>query len=214
MTYSPGSPTWPCRPLAAIAEVILGLASPRHVANETGGASVVSVINVRDLDDGRVAPHDQLEVRAVAPGLSADRYRVRAEDVLITCRGTQLKVAQVGDGLDRAVISSNLIAVRPGPALLPAVLFAFFRSTSGHAALRGRNRSSNLTLALSPSCIGRIDVPVPPLEIQQRIADLVQAAEENYAAALGAAKRRRTVAHEVSIRLMTGALVGEPEERR
>lgn len=212
MTNSFGSPAWPRRPLAQIAEVFLGLASLRHVAEDAGGATVVSVINVRDLDDGRVAPRDRLEVRAVAPGLPADRYRVRADDVLITCRGTQLKVAQVGEGVEGAVISSNLIAIRPGPDLLAPVLFAYFRSTSGRAALRGRNRSSNLTLALSPTSIGRIEVPVPPFEAQRRIADLVQAAEENYAAAVGAAEWRRKVAHEVAIKLLTGALADEPKK--
>lgn len=170
------------------------------------------MINVRDLDDGRVASRDRLEVRSVARSFPADRYRVRAEDVLVTCRGTQLKVARVDDDTQGAVISSNLIIVRSGPDLLPPVLFGFLQSANGHAELRGRSRSSTLTLALSPIGVGRIEVPVPPLEVQRRIADLVQAAEENYAAALGAAKRRREVAHKIAIDLLTGTPAGEAKE--
>jgi len=132
---------------------------------------------------------------------------------VVTCRGTQLKVAQVGDSARGAVISSNLIGIRPGPDVLPSVLFAYFRSSQGQAALLGRSRSSTQTLALSPKSVGRIAVPVPPMEVQRRVAELVRLAEESYAAAVEAAEWRRKVAHHVAINLMTGALDTEPREK-
>jgi restriction endonuclease S subunit len=133
---------------------------------------------------------------------------------LVTCRGTQLKIGLVLEESDGAVISSNLIGIRPLHDVLPPVLFAYLNSAAGISALRGRSRSSTLTLALSPKSVGRIEVPVPPLEIQRQIAELVQAGEDNYTAAIGAAAKRRMVAHEVANNLLVGALAGETAGRR
>lgn len=203
--------SWPQRPLADVAEVFLGLSSARHVTGDETSAQNLPLLNVRDLDDGRVAPLDRLEVRPVSRDLRVDRYRVRADDILVTCRGTQLKVAQVAGTSDGAIISSNLLALRAGPELLAPVLFAFLQSAQGQAAVLGRNRSSTLTLALSPKSVGRIVVPIPPLDVQRRIADLVRAAEDNHEAAIRAAQQRRAVAHAIALDLLLGAT---PQGRR
>ena len=195
---------YPRRPLAEVAEIFTGLASARRAAHAEDESTTVALVNVRDLDDGRVASLEQLETRPVPRDYSADRYRIREGDVLVTCRGTQLKVARVTGNAHGAVMSSNLIGIRTGPDLLSPVLFAFLRSRRGEAALLARSRSSTLSLALSPKSVGQIEVPVPPIEVQQQIAELVSAAEENYVAALGAAEQRRTVAHEVANNLLTG----------
>lgn len=196
---------WPHRPLADVAEVFLGLSSGRRMTSAETRADSLPLINVRDLDNGRVARLDRLEARTVSQGSRVDRYRVRTGDVLVTCRGAQLKVAHVTDATDGAIISSNLLALRVGPELLAPVLFAILQSAPGQAALLDRNRSSSLSLALSPNSVGRIVVPIPPLDVQRRIADLVRAAEDNHEAAIRAAQQRRALAHAVALGLLQGA---------
>ena len=149
----------------------------------------------------------------MACGPRIDRYRVEAGDIVLTCRGTQLKIALVPEDMSGVVISSNLIAVRPGPQLVPWVLFAFLQGPQGQAALLRRSRSSNLSIALSPKSVGQIVVPVPPMEIQERIAALMRSAEENYVAAIRAARRRRTVAQLVANNLLTRELAPESPKR-
>ena len=192
---------WPCRPLRAVAQVYVGMPIPRHLADERAGATV-AVINVRDLSDGRLGPLGTLEVRRVARGQRIDRYRVEAGDVVLTCRGTQLKIALVPEDMSGAVISSNLIAVRPGSQLVPWVLFAFLQGPQGQTALLRQSRSSNLGIALSPKSVGQIVVPVPPMEIQERIAALMRVAEENYVVARQAAEHRRLLARAVANNLL------------
>lgn len=194
---------WPKRFLGDVSEVFVGMPLSRHPVAE-GNVEAIPVINVRDLDDGRVIDPAHLEVRTQPRGDTPDRYRVRAGDVVITCRGTQLKIARISIESNGMAISANLIAIRTGPELLPPVLFAYLNSPNGRAALMGRSRSSTLSLALSAKSIGRIRVPVPPMEAQRQIADLVGAAEDNYTLAIHAASRRRAIAHEVATRMLMG----------
>src|SRR5262245_39847753 len=114
---------WPKRPLQVVAErIFVGLADARQGAPSGDGA--VPVINVRDLHAGRLPPAGDLAKRAVAAGVDVVRYTVRAGDVVVTCRGTQLKIANITSENAGVVISANLIAVRAGRDLLPAVLLA------------------------------------------------------------------------------------------
>jgi len=204
---------WPSSPLADLAEIFLGLAASRRAAAEETQVHDVPLINVRDLDNGRVAPLGLLESRCLPLGYPIEQYRVSTGDILVTCRGSQLKLARVGEDTRGALISSNLIGIRPGPDLLPQVLFTFLNSAHGQAALLSRSRSSTLTLALSPKSVRRIEVPVPPTEVQRQIASLTSAAEDNYVAALRAGEQRRAVAHHVANRLLSGELAYEPSER-
>ncbi len=192
---------WPKRFLGDVSQVFVGMPLSRHPVAE-GDVEAIPVINVRDLDDGRIIDPTHLEVRIQPRGDASDRYRVRAGDVVITCRGTQLKIAGISNESNGMAISANLIAVRTGPELLSPVLFAYLNSPHGRAALMGRSRSSTLSLALSAKGIGRLRVPMPPMEAQKQIAVLVAAAEDNYTSAIHAANQRRTIAHEVAIRLL------------
>src|SRR5262249_14367176 len=107
------------KPLSEVATIFPGLSILQHHRQGPGGQSV-PVINVGDLEAGRGV--DQLPNLVLRIGPKVDRYRVAKGDVLVTARGTQLKVASVGREAVGAIASSNLIVVRPGPDLLPGVL--------------------------------------------------------------------------------------------
>ncbi|HWD37207.1 MAG TPA: hypothetical protein VG944_00025, partial [Fimbriimonas sp.] len=83
-------------------------------------------------------------------------------------------------------------------------LLAFIQSPAGHAALLRRGRSSTASLSLTAREVGAVLVPLPPLDVQRRIADLIRAAEENHEAAVRAAEQRRAVALAVAHQLFAG----------
>lgn len=208
---SPSS-EWPQSPLRAVAErIFLGLADARQRGD--GAERELPLLNVRDLHDGHVPPAGELAKRAVPADADVERYTVRAEDVVITCRGTQLKVANITSPSEGALISSNLIAIRAGAELLPAVLLAFLQSTAGQTALVQRGRSSTSSLSLTPRAVGELSIPVPPLAVQRQIAELVTAAEQTYVAAIRAAEQRRAIAHAVAVDLLRGEPRPGQEER-
>lgn len=191
--------------------VFSGVASGRRSRLEQGES--VPVINVADLRDGRVVDLNELSGRPIPADARSDRCRVEHGDIVLTSRGTQLRVALIASDLTGAAISSNLVAIRPGPNLLGPVLFAYFQSPRGRTALLEISRTSTHNLALSAKSLGRLSVPIPPMEVQRQIAKLVSAAEDNYAMALRAAGQRRAVAQAVANDLLMGALFSEPPER-
>ncbi|MBM4398525.1 MAG: hypothetical protein FJ087_22930 [Deltaproteobacteria bacterium] len=211
-TVTPGS-SW--RPLGKVAEsIFVGLAPSRREPPPGNRSAVLPVINARDLADGRLAPAGSLEVRRLPSEDAADRYRVRRGDIVLTCRGTLLKLALVPPEADGAVLSSNLIAIRCGPDLAAPVLLAFLDSPRGRAALLGDNRTSTVGLGLSPASVARIEVPVPTREAGQRIAELVDAADRCHAAAIDSARLRRALAREVAMSMLVGPANRGPSRRR
>lgn len=213
MTAAHTPPSIPHRRLSELASTIfVGLAASRRTTATSESAVRVPLINVRDIEDGRVAPMSTLEGRSLPGEYNADRYRVQSADVLLTCRGSRLKIACVPDEAAGAVISSNLIAVRLGTEMLPPVLLAYLESSRGRAALLSLGQSSTGAIALSPRSVAQLEIPVPPPAVQDRIAELVRAAEENFVTAVTAAEQRRMVAREVALALLTGSGTEHPRE--
>lgn len=150
-------------------------------------------------------PAGAIAKRIVPADADIARYTVRADDVVITCRGTQLKVASITPSSEGALISANLMAIRAGTEVLPRVLLAFLQSPAALKALLQRGRSSTSSLSLTPRSVGELSIPVPPLAVQQQIAELDGAAEQNYVAAIRAAEQRRAVARAVAVGLLQGS---------
>lgn len=180
------------RPLGELAEVFPGLSIARK---KTKGGIDTPIIGVGDLDGvGNVAAADALERAQLSAGRTTDGYRVRAGDVLLTARGTQLKVALVDTTTEGAVLSANLLCVRPRPGpLLPGTLAAWLLTGEGQAALTGRYHSTTGLLALTASVIRGLPVPVPPPELQTRAAALFDATRIGYVAARRAADARQAL---------------------
>jgi restriction endonuclease S subunit len=203
---------WPQRQLVTVAKrIFVGIADARQRGD--GGERELPLLNVRDLQDGHVPPAGAIAKRTVPAEADVERYTVRGDDVVITCRGTQLKVASITPSSEGALISANLIAIRAGAELLPAVLLVFLQSPAGQKALLQRGRSSTSSLSLTPRSVGELSIPVPPLAVQQQIAELVGAAEQNYVAGIRAAEQRRAVARAVAVGLLQGSAPFEREER-
>lgn len=201
-------PTAQLEPLAGVCDrIFVGLSETRH--RETGGQRY-PIINVRDLQDGRILPHTQLLIRSVSDNSDLARYAVAPGDVVLTCRGTQFKVGMVTPESAGALISANLIAIRTNARMLPPVLFALLQSPAVRGRLSREGQSSGANLTLNPRTVSTLPIPVPPLEVQRQIADLVVAAEEHYAAAIAAANLRRSVALTVSASVLRGGTTSHP----
>jgi hypothetical protein len=187
--------------LADVATVFSGLALlRRHTGGK--GARPAAVINISDVQADGVAPLADLPALAVQLGPATDRYRVQEGDVLVTGRGTQLKVALVRPDSAGAIASSNLIIVRPGPELLAGALLAFLQSPLVQARLLSGTRSSAGSIALTATDLGRLVIPVPPLQEQRRIVELLDAVDTNYRTALQAAETRRRVGYELARKIL------------
>jgi hypothetical protein len=188
------------QPLHELADVFPGVATSRR-ASEGESAPDVRVIGVADITpDGSVGVRGLSTLPLILHGR---RHDVQLGDLLLTCRGTTLKVGMVGQEAVGATATSNVLVVRCHPdRLLPEVLFAWWRSRVGTARLLDRTRSSTTLISLTAEEVRTIGVPTPPMFTQHQIADLVRASRSAHQLAVQAAEERLRLAEHAILSLL------------
>lgn len=166
------------------------------------GGARIKAVTVKDISSGGVDVEGVDEL-AVAHVSDVDRYLLQPGDVLLSVRGTQLKVAVAPDALAGAVATATLAVIRVlDGGMLPEVLATYLGSPTGQAQLNARARSATGQIALTARDIRDIEVPVPPMEAQQRIAELTREMDAYENAANEAIQQRREALAEVTATLM------------
>jgi hypothetical protein len=183
---------WPLVPLNSVTdELFVGLPVSRHQAKEPGQESLREpILSVGDIHEGRLVPFEGLSQTPLRPG-SYERFRTRVDDVLVSCRGSQVKVARVPSEAASLLVSSNLMVVRPGGRILPGFLLTVLKCRVWQERLRLRSRSSSGMVQLTARDLAELSIPLPPLSMQTELVALVEAEEEHYWRALQAARLRR-----------------------
>lgn len=187
-------------PLEAVADIRAGLPTYRLRAE---ASTPVPVLKVRDLNHAH-EPGWKLDTVEVSQPDRLKPYRVQARDIVVTARGTNLKVALVPERWAGALLDWNLIAIHPGPRLRAELIFGFLQSPAGRRAVDRRLTGTTL-LMLTVGNLKEIEVPVPPVEQQQILVRLLQAADRQYESAIAAAELRRRIAQKVAWDAMKGA---------
>lgn len=190
---------WPVVELKeVVTDVFVGLSL--HHAHQ--GSDQVRIVSVGDLHDGTVPPSDALPTREL-DALSIDgRYRLRDGDLLLTSRGSQLKVALVRESSAGAIASSTLLVVRPGMRLLAPVLFAALSSDEGRARLSARAKRSSSTLALTVRDVAEVPVPIPPVDVQTIISRLIEVGEQQFRVSLRLATAQRLLVQSAAAQVL------------
>lgn len=202
----------PARPsgsvrLGDISEVFAGIGVSREDTLERPGEKL-PVIGVRDLQDGGVTPIVALDTVGFPDVSRAKTYAVRSHDVLVTGRGTLLKFGLVGDETAGAVASGNVIVVRSGPKATGGALFAILSSEVFRPKIEVLRRGATTLLSLSPKDLAKLEIDLPPLDEQRRIAAFIADAQTAYRTAIEAAEIRRTLAR----RLVDARLFGDNQK--
>lgn len=186
------------KPLKLLATKIFSGAPLYNTAklNRNSEEKGIPILNIKDIMDNQIEIGN-LEKFSMESFKNAERYLAYPGDALITCRGTQLKIAVVPENLERLLITANLIAVRLGNEMLPIFLAAYLKTKEGQRSLLVNTASSTMQLVLNVSDIGEINVPVPPLSLQKKIVNLTKAAEEQYRLSIELANLRSTIINQV-----------------
>lgn len=182
--------------LGDIADVFAGVSVSREDSVERSGDKL-PVIGVRHLQDSGVAPREELDAIGFVSPKRALASAVQTNDVLLTGRGTVLKFALVGPETEGAVASGNIIVVRPSADVVGGALFALLASDTYRPKIEVLRRGATTLLSLSPKDIKNLEVSLPPIEEQRRIAALAIEAQAAYRAAIEAADIRRLLARAV-----------------
>ncbi|MCA3605734.1 MAG: restriction endonuclease subunit S [Methylobacterium sp.] len=182
--------------LGDISEVFAGIGVSRDDSLERPGDKM-PVIGVRNLQDAGVAPIEELDTVGFASPSRALANAVRVDDVLLTGRGTLLKFGLVGPETEGAIASGNIIVVRPGAGVVGGALFALLSSDTYRPKIEVLRRGATTLLSLSPKDIKNLEVSLPPLDEQRRIAALAMDELTAYRNAIKAAEIRRALTRRV-----------------
>lgn len=193
--------------LGDISVVFAGIGVSREETLERPGKKL-PVIGVRDLQDGAVTRREALDTVGFPDPGRAETYVVRADDVLVTGRGTLLKFGLVGNETAGAIASGNVIVVRPGQTATGGALFAILSSEVFRPKIEVLRRGATTLLSLSPKDLAKLEIDLPPLEEQRRIGALVRDAQTAYRTAIEAAEIRRVLAR----RLVDARLFGTDQQ--
>lgn len=111
------------------------------------------------------------------------RHLLEAGDLLITCRGTVVKIAVFEDIGKKVIASSNIIVVRLKKGMSPRFLKLFLESPVGETILKSVMPFGPV-LNLSPGIITHLMIPVLPMRKQELLVKQYEEELNRYQEAL------------------------------
>lgn len=157
-------------PLKECSQILMGRAikSPDLVDAPEGNESI-PYIRIRDVQRGQATKGSSWLTQDAAAAFDA-RWKLRTGDVLLSKSGTIGKSGVVRNGAVAAVAASGLFIIRPDPDRMdPHFLVAYLDSSECRVWLDDKARGATIR-HLSMQALGDMPVPLPPLQIQHRVA--------------------------------------------
>ena len=138
----------------------------KELESENGG---FEVLMISDIEDGQISENlTKIDVK----DNKYDRYLVRENDLIISSKGTRIKIAVVGEIGDRKIIANgNLIVLRLDTTKInPTYLEMYLNSSDGQTILN-QIQTGAVIISINPSRLVDITISTLPLEKQNIIAD-------------------------------------------
>jgi restriction endonuclease S subunit len=172
------------------------------ISSENEVVSGLPLINIKDIVDDQVN-WQNLQIISLDEIRKPERFCVEPGDVLITCRGTQFKVAVVPEKISQGLITANLIAIRPKPDQVSSLyLAAYLRSKDGERELLARRTSQTAQIVLNLTNVEELRIPLPPLAVQEKIAHAIETLDEEYRLNQVAVELNRKIRSQIIIDLL------------
>ena len=176
--------------LGEVAEVQMGYPFRSRLEHEPLGD--VAVIQMKDIDDTNLL-HPEQATRVTLPHGKA-RHLLRTGDLVFRSRGRSNGAAHVVKELGPAVLAAPMLLVRPRK-VLPEYLCWFLNAPSTQAQLAAVAEGTSVRM-ISAEALKSLPVPVPPLDLQRRIAEISALAQQEHTLlAEIAALRQRLATH-------------------
>ena len=130
---------------------------------QTGNIGVINISNITDTGiDYSGLDYVSDEERKVA------RYVLKDGDVLVTARGTTIKIAVFDEQTTVCIPSANINVIRPKEVLNGTYLKLFLETAVGTKLLKSMQRGTGV-VNINFKDMGEIEVPILPLDAQEAI---------------------------------------------
>ena len=156
--------------LKQIAEIITGY-QPRQKIDADFGE--YPFVQQKDIDCVEVDINNFVKIDLSNP----DRYTVRTGDMLQVIRGTRFSTFLIANGLNGCIFSGQFYRIRIKKAkVLPEYVYYYINSEATKKRIKMMARGSGIPM-LPKDEIENLDIPIPNLETQRKVACLCRKAE-------------------------------------
>lgn len=176
-----------------IRSISQGLATQRYEVNEGEGGEPFRIVQTRQLDTLEVPGRlPELQLQLTGERLDLSRYRLTPGTVVVATRTWPVKASAVTEAAAGALAGQNLALLSPTPEINPLFLVGLLRSEflagdlGVHAAASGQPM-------LSLKQLQEVQVPLPPMAVQQALAALFLEREAADQLARESTEQRRRV---------------------
>lgn len=117
-----------------------------------------------------------------AKAIEMNRFAVEENDLIISCSGTVGMVSLIQKNDPKGIISQALLLLRANPKIIdPVFLKYFFKSQEGYNSIISRSSGSVQVNISKREVIESIPIPLPPIDVQKKIAAILSALDEKIA---------------------------------
>jgi len=157
-------------PLKECSQILMGRAiKSSDLVDAPEGKEPIPYIRIRDVQRGQATKGSSWLTQDAAAAFDA-RWKLRTGDVLLSKSGTIGKSGVVRNGAVAAAAASGLFILRPNSDRLdPHFLAAYLDSSECRVWLDDKARGATIR-HLSRQVLDEMPVPLPPLQIQHRVA--------------------------------------------
>jgi type I restriction enzyme M protein len=142
------------------------------------GQGEYKIIKLSDVKNGEFAL-DQLTKVTLKRKSKVEMYLVQKGDVIVSNRGTSIKIAVVPENEGNIILSHNFLGIRCNSQLDPYFLKAYLESPIGQYLLTSKQIGTNI-LTINPKDLKDIHVPVVDINEQMGIAKGFRDVEYSY----------------------------------
>ncbi len=146
----------------------------------------IAVINISNFTTGGLdyenLDHIEADERKISP------YILHTGDVLVTARGTTIKIGVFTEQPFICIASANINVIRPKEELFSGYLQLFLESPLGLKILKSLERGS-VVININCKDIMELKIPLPPLQEQKALSNEYQSGLKLYLEATAAAEK-------------------------
>lgn len=187
-----------------IAEVLPGFSTGTAVEHDPAGSH--QLVQSRHLTAGLPYRFREEDAFRIHPGRSVDRFLLQVGDVLFMSRGTRNVASWLEKIPDATLAVTSFYVIRPGPGADPGYL-TWYLNQPGMRRRIAEIRTGAGAPIVQRHALRELEIPVPPLELQRRIAELgvLMAREQALLQELG---RQTDVLHDLTSEQLARGLGG------
>lgn len=159
--------------LRDVAQINRGVQISKEDLEELSKGPTHYLLNVKDIDNGRILYDEDSKITFKKYDWIG-KYDIRPDDIILTSKGSSVKIAIVGDNFEDAFISGNLTILRVYPEKYNAyVLYEFLQSKVGTRMIEGIQTGTTIKL-LNNAQLARLEVPMFDIEFMNRIGEEIK----------------------------------------